>query len=81
MTAAMDTIARTTGAVPRTGDPDRGFAATMIPHHQGLLDMARLGLSHGNDPATRILAQDTAAAQDRNIALMNTWLAGHRPAK
>ena len=32
-----------------TGQPDSDFLATMIPHHEGAVDMARLVLIHGRD--------------------------------
>jgi Domain of unknown function (DUF305) len=33
-----------------TGDPDHDFAAMMIPHHQGAIDMAKAELLYGKDP-------------------------------
>lgn len=34
--------------VPPSGDIDRNFAAMMIPHHQGAIDMALSELPRGN---------------------------------
>jgi len=39
MDTAMATMDRAMMA-PSSGDPDRDFAAMMIPHHQGAIDMA-----------------------------------------
>jgi len=39
---------------------DIDFLAMMIPHHAGAVDVARLVLQHGRDPATRQLAEEIA---------------------
>ena len=41
-----------------SGQPDSGFLAMMIPHHEGAVDMARLVLIHGRDPMVRQIAGD-----------------------
>ena len=64
-------------ASPYTGDPDRDFVAGMLPHHQGALDMARVELRYGRDPAMRRLAQDIVVAQTREIAHMRDWQKRH----
>jgi uncharacterized protein (DUF305 family) len=65
-------------AIRYTGNADRDFATSMIAHHQGAIDMAKAELQHGSDPEIRKLAQDVIAAQEKEIALMKTWLARPR---
>ena len=57
-------------AVPSTGDPDRDFAAMMIPHHQGAIDMAEVELRFGKDERLRRLAQGIIVEQRQEIAVM-----------
>ncbi len=79
--SAMDRMSRDMAAVPITGDADRDFAGMMIPHHQGAIDMAEYELAHGKDPEMLKLARDVVAAQQREIAGMKAWLAGHPAGK
>ena len=75
MGAAMQKMDRDMAAAPMTGDPDRDFVAMMIPHHQGAIDMARLYLRDGRDPAMRKLAHAIVTDQEREIAVMKAWQA------
>ena len=58
-----------------TGNADTDFLKGMIPHHQGAIDMAKIVLAHGKDPKVKKLARDIIKAQEREIAMMKTWLA------
>jgi DUF305 family protein family protein len=66
-----------------TGDPDRDFARSMIPHHQGAIDMALVQLKHGRDGRLRRLAQSIIVEQGQEIAYLRSILdqlpADHRP--
>jgi len=68
-------------AVPLTGDADVDFLAGMIPHHQGAVDMAEVVLKYGKDPKVKKLAQDIVAAQKKEIAIMQAWLAEKKASK
>jgi hypothetical protein len=75
----MDRGMQQMGGVPPT-NIDASFAAMMVPHHQGAVDMARLQLLYGKDPALRRLAQSIIAEQQVEIQQMNAWLREHRAA-
>ena len=65
MMQAMEHMHRDMSVVP-SGDPDRDFAAMMIPHHQGAVDMAKVELQFGKNPVLRRLAQGIIVEHTRN---------------
>ena len=56
--------------VKPSGDIDRDFAAMMIPHHQGAIDMALAELRYGNNEQLRRIAQEIIVDQQQEIAAM-----------
>ena len=77
MMAAMKKMDRAMMGAPMTGDPDRDLVTMMMPHHQGAIDMARIYLRDGRDPAIRAMAEKIIVDQEREIAEFQAWLATH----
>ena len=77
MDAGMKQMDRDMSAAPMNGNADHDFAAMMIPHHRGAIDMAKAELSYGNDPVIRRLAQEILVDQQSEIEAMQLWLSKH----
>ena len=58
-----------------SGDTDKDFAMMMKIHHQGAIDMAQMELAHGKSPAMKAMAKQIIAAQKKEIAQFDRWLA------
>jgi len=63
---------------PMIGDPDHDFAAMMIPHHRGAIDMAKAELLYGRNPVLRRLAQEIVVTQTSEITVMQRELGQQR---
>ena len=74
MNDAMTVMDQGMSNAPMTGDPDHDFAAMMIPHHQGAVDMAKAELLYGKDPVLRRLAQEIIVTQEQEIDVMRMRL-------
>ena len=79
MDAAMDRMMDAMH-VPRTSDVDRDFAAMMIPHHQGAIDMAVAELRYGKSPQLKRIAQEIIVDQQQEIAAMRLAIGDPLPA-
>ena len=62
-----------------TGRPDIDFAMMMRMHHQGAIEMAQAELKDGKEPQMKKMARDIIAAQKREIAQFDKFLAKHAP--
>ncbi|MCB5175822.1 CopM family metallochaperone [Microvirga lenta] len=60
--------------IPFTGDAEVDFVRSMIPHHQGAIEMAKIALDHAKDEQVRRWATDVIREQEREIAEMQAWL-------
>ena len=67
--AAMDKMMRGM-AITASGDVDHDFAAMMVPHHQGAVDMAQAELRYGHNEQLRRIAQEIIVDQLQEIAAM-----------
>lgn len=61
-------------AIKPSDDIDRDFAAMMIPHHQGAIEMAQAELRHGRNEQLRRIAQEIIVEQQQEIAAMHLAL-------
>jgi hypothetical protein len=55
---------------PPAGSVDADFVSTMVPHHQGAIDMAEAELIYGANPQLRRIAQEIIVDQQQEIAAM-----------
>ena len=75
MTASMTEMDEAMKAAPMNGNVDHDFAAMMIPHHAGAIEMAKAELLYGKDPTMRRLAQEIVVDQRSEVDAMDLWLA------
>ena len=77
LNANMETMHLAMAAVKPSRNSDIDFVRTMLPHHQGAIDMAKTELMYGKDPQMRRLAQEIISDQQSEIELMRLWLKQH----
>ncbi len=66
------------GSMQMTGDHDVDFAMMMKMHHQGAITMAEAELKMGKEPQMKKMANDIIAAQKKEIAQFDKFLAKHK---
>jgi uncharacterized protein (DUF305 family) len=57
-----------------SGDVDADFVASMVPHHQGAIEMAQAELRYGRNEQLRRIAQEIIVDQTQEIAAMRMAL-------
>ena len=73
-TQSMNAMHNKMMVASQNANPDIAFAAGMIPHHQGAIDMANIELKYGKDSQMRTLATNVIQAQQSEIIQMQRWL-------
>lgn len=71
--AAMNKMMAAMSVEP-SGDVDQDFAAMMIPHHRGAIDMAQSELRYGRNEQLRRIAQEIMVEQQQEIVAMRQAL-------
>ncbi len=71
MTMGMESMQR----MQASGDVDKDFAMMMKLHHQQAVDMAEMEIAQGKSPAMKTMARQIIAAQKKEIAAFDAWLA------
>jgi len=79
MKGMMGSMSDKMAAMPMTGNADVDFAAMMRIHHLGAIDMAEAELKDGKNAEMRTMAKNIVAAQQKEIAQLEKFLAaqGH----
>ena len=75
MKVMMKDMSDKMSSMPMMGNQDVDFARMMRVHHQGAIDMAQPELRNGQQPEMRKLAKNIIAAQKKEIALIDKFLA------
>lgn len=58
-----------------SGDTDKDFAVMMKMHHQQAVNMSEMEIAHGKSPEMKAMAKKIIAAQKKEIAELDKWLA------
>ena len=59
------------------GNADVDFMRQMRVHHQAAIAMARVELAEGENAEAQALAREIIEAQEREIGVIDTWLAAN----
>ncbi len=62
-------------AMKMSGDTDKDFAMMMKMHHQQAVQMSEMELAQGKSPEMKSMAKKIIAAQKKEIAELDRWLA------
>lgn len=62
-----------------TGDFDNDFAALMIEHHQGAVDMSEMEVNKGSDEQMKMMAQNMVSDHKLEIEQLKSFMSHHDP--
>ena len=79
MMSLMHVMSAEMDAMTMTGDADDDFAAMMIMHHQGAINMGNLQIDKGNVAELKTMAQTMITMQQAEIAELELFLENHTP--
>ena len=71
MMSGMDSMNK----MSMSGNTDKDFAMMMKIHHQQAVDMSEMELANGKSSAMKAMAKQIIAAQKKEIAKFDAWLA------
>ena len=77
MKAMMKDMNDKMSSMQMSGNQDMDFAMMMRIHHQGAISMAEAELSGGKEPEMKKMAKNVIAAQKKEIADIDKFLAKH----
>lgn len=77
MQSTMQTMDWNMMAGMQADGPDQMYAAMMMPHHQGAVDMSRIALHDIKDPKLRCLVEKTISENEKGVAELRTWQEKH----
>lgn len=75
MKSMMKDMSDKMSSMAMSGNMDVDFAMMMRVHHQGAIDMAQVELKSGKEPKMQKMARDIVAAQKKEIAEIDKFLA------
>lgn len=72
--SSMSMDAMTNDLKNKTGDEfDKAFITSMIAHHEGAVEMAKLSAKNAKHKEIKSLSNDIIAAQEKEITEMKQW--------
>jgi uncharacterized protein (DUF305 family) len=61
----------------RAKDADVAWICSMIPHHQGAIDMTRAGMKGADNEESKKLAEETIQSNERELKKLTEWVEKH----
>lgn len=58
-------------------DPDLAFACSMLAHHMGAIEMAKVVMKHGDNPEAKRIAEKTIKEQEQATSELKEWVQKH----